>query len=81
MIEVHFFAQIREYLDTPSLNVNTSGPCSVADIKGLLAGRGERWQILASDQVLAAVNQVICDDGHTVRSGDEVAFFPPVTGG
>ncbi len=81
MIEVHFFAQLRERLDCASLRIEYPGRSCVADIRRLLAERGGNWEVLASDAVLSAVNQTLCDPQQVVCDGDEVAFFPPVTGG
>ena len=36
---------------------------------------------LEEGKLLAAVNQTLTSFEHPVASGDEVAFFPPVTGG
>jgi molybdopterin synthase sulfur carrier subunit len=48
-----------------------------------LVAKGQPWSMaLASDQVLRiAVNHQIVDASQVVAAGDEVAFFPPVTGG
>ncbi|RTF81482.1 MoaD/ThiS family protein, partial [Serratia marcescens] len=44
--------------------------------------RGDRWALaLESGKLLAAVNQSLVAADHPLRAGDEVAFFPPVTGG
>ena len=55
----------------------------VAALRQLLAARGGEWAgALAPDRsVLCAVNQVIARPEQGVTDGDEVAFFPPVTGG
>lgn len=61
-------------------------PGSVVDVDSLLGwlrGRGPRFAAaLASDRVVkVAVNQAYARPGDPVRAGDEVALFPPVTGG
>lgn len=61
-------------------------PDDVADVAGLvtaLAARGPGHAAAFADraQVRAAVNQAFAAPGDPVRPGDEVAFFPPVTGG
>lgn len=86
MIKVLFFAQLREKLDCSRLEVPlkaaTNTPFTVADLKAQLASKGETWQSVFTDpQVLTAVNQVMCNSDTALVSGDEVAFFPPVTGG
>ena len=84
MIRVLFFARIREELDCPGLDLEWSR--DVADLESLqahLVGRhGEPWgSVLGSDNVIRAVNQVVVEGNPTLADGDEVAFFPPVTGG
>lgn len=54
---------------------------SVAELHQWLISRGKPWDALACEQVRYAVNQEIVKMGHPVQAGDEVAFFPPVTGG
>ncbi len=84
MIKVLFFARLREQLDTEMLEFE-AGPelPDIAAIIELLKQRGAEWsQVLADDQmVLMALNQEMTDNASAVKDGDEVAFFPPVTGG
>lgn len=54
---------------------------SVAELQQWLISRGKPWDALACEQVRYAVNQEIVKIGHPIQAGDEVAFFPPVTGG
>ena len=61
-------------------------PSDVRDIGGLraaLCARGGAWAeaLAETKRVRAAVNQDMADAGTAVRDGDEIAFFPPVTGG
>lgn len=81
MINVLFFAQIREVLKTDNLKVE-SPVTTVAELRALLQQKGQLWQeYLASGRTLVAVNQTLCDDQTMLKESDEVAFFPPVTGG
>ncbi|MGL9735990.1 MAG: molybdopterin synthase sulfur carrier subunit [Symbiopectobacterium sp.] len=76
-----FFAQVRELTQTDSLSLPT-GFSSVEDLRQALATRGERWALaLESSKLLIAVNQTLVEPSHLLRDGDEVAFFPTVTGG
>lgn len=74
-ITVKFFASLRERLGTAEREIDCAGVDTVEDA----------WRSITaeppSDKVLAAVNQRYADLGDPVRDGDEVAFFPPVTGG
>ena len=84
MISVLFFARIREQLGVARMEVEYGE--SVANLAALqqhLVGQGgEHWQaVLAADNVLRAVNQEAADLIQPLSDGDEVAFFPPVTGG
>lgn len=81
-LTVRFFARFREQLNTESLQLSVSPGQTVADIMVVLATRGGPWQELRSDQsVMVAVNQAMAKPSTPVKTGDEVAFFPPVTGG
>ena len=47
-----------------------------------LASKNEQWQALfGNTSLLNAVNHELVDSEQPIKSGDEVAFFPPVTGG
>ena len=84
MIKVLYFARLREQLVTDEevleLPVSTH---TVSDLLALLRARGDPWsQVLAEETAtLAAVNQEIARLETPIHDGDEVAFFPPVTGG
>lgn len=81
MIKIHFFASLRERLGLANINLEYSGEQSVESVKLQLLTRGEEWQLLAENNVLVALNQSICRPDAIVNDGDEIAFFPPVTGG
>lgn len=84
MIKVLFFARLREQLDTEMLELEAGpGLPNIAAIIELLKQRGGEWaEVLGDEQLmLMAVNQEVADADTAVRDGDEVAFFPPVTGG
>ena len=80
---VLFFAGLREALAMPSLSLRLpSGVATVGGLRDHLAERGETWQVLTRTRNLrAAVNQQMVGMDAPVKAGDEVAFFPPVTGG
>jgi len=83
MIEVHYFARLREQLATNQESLASDNLQTAADVMQHLRARGEVWaDVFAEDQlVMVAVNQEMCDAEQTIADGDEVAFFPPVTGG
>ena len=84
MVTVLYFASLRETLGKSSEQIAL--PSTVRDLEGLralLVARGGVWgQVLArSTPVRAAVNQSMAVGDTALADGDEVAFFPPVTGG
>ena len=81
MIKVLFFAQVRELVNTDSLTLDNEF-ATVEALRAHLAAQSGRWALaLDAGKLLAAVNQTLVEFNHPVTSGDEVAFFPPVTGG
>ena len=84
MLKVLFFASVRERLGCASLDWEWGGPGTTLDQlqAQLIAARGEPWQeVLGQDNMIRAVNQTVIDGDCELGDGDEVAFFPPVTGG
>jgi len=82
-VRVLYFAGLREALGSAGEEVDLAdGVASVADLRARIASRGGTWQQLAQAKNLrAAVNQAMVGFDAPVKAGDEVAFFPPVTGG
>ncbi len=82
-VSLKFFASIREQIGLSHQTLALSKPCAVGVIRSQLAAQGGSWeQSLGRQQrVLVAVNQEVVDETTTVHPGDELAFFPPVTGG
>lgn len=83
MIRILYFARLREQLGTGREDLAEEGPLTVADLVARLAARGGPWaEVFAPGPgLLSAVNQEMARPDTAVRAGDEVAFFPPVTGG
>ncbi|MDX9706934.1 MAG: molybdopterin converting factor subunit 1 [Azospira sp.] len=83
MIKILYFASLREKLGTSGESLEL--PAGVADVGGLLellAARGGEWADLpAVKNLKSAVNQDMARGDTPVKDGDEIAFFPPVTGG
>ncbi len=84
-ITIRYFAGVREAigLADEAWPVGVGVPSTAAGVREALVAKGQPWSMaLASDQVLRiAVNHQIVDASQVVAAGDEVAFFPPVTGG
>ena len=84
MIRVLYFARLREQLGVGSEVLPAPGtPASVEDIVTTLRGRGGLWAeaFEPNQTLLVAVNQELARWDTQVSDGDELAFFPPVTGG
>lgn len=81
MIKVLFFAQTRELVGVDELEVDATYE-TVEQLRSHLASQTGKWDIaLEEGKLLAAVNQSIVPLDSSLSDGDEVAFFPPVTGG
>jgi len=84
VIKISYFASIREQLGVADEALDIPADVlNVADLSSWLQReRGEKWSsALGNVSTLYAVNQEMVNAQHLLQSGDEVAFFPPVTGG
>ncbi|UCC55799.1 MAG: molybdopterin converting factor subunit 1 [Gammaproteobacteria bacterium] len=83
MVQLRFFASLRETLGVGDEQVVL--PDDITDISALtgwLQERNDIWHTALGDsRVHVAVNQVLVKPDCAVNDGDEVAWFPPVTGG
>ena len=84
MVTLIYFARLRESLGTGSEQLAL--PAGVRDLDGLralLMARGGAWAsgLAGNTPVRAAVNQDMAQGDTRISDGDEIAFFPPVTGG
>ena len=75
-IAVKFFASLREKVGKADTTLDSNTVSSVSDVWELASG----GQPMPSN-TLMAVNMDYVEATHAVTEGDEVAFFPPVTGG
>lgn len=81
MITVLFFAQTRELVGVDKLEVEAQFETAEA-LRHHLAEHGGKWALaLKAGKLLVAINQSIAPLSAKIKEGDEVAFFPPVTGG
>ncbi|WP_227814724.1 molybdopterin converting factor subunit 1 [Nitrogeniibacter aestuarii] len=82
-IKLLYFASLRESLGLADESLDLpEGVDTVGALRAHLSGRSETWGRLApGHNVRAAVNQAMAGDDASIKAGDEVAFFPPVTGG
>ncbi len=82
-VKVVLFASLRESLGESGFSLDLVDGCSVSGlVDALVKSRGQNWQdLLSGEKVLSAVNHTMVDPRQLLENGDEVAFFPPVTGG
>ena len=81
MNKIIFFAQIRELVEIDSIILDAN-QVSILELLEQLSKRGDKWALVFKERViLCAVNQVLVDSDYIIQAGDEIAFFPPVTGG
>ena len=81
MITVKFFAQLRERLARDEVKIDVPDNATVGGIIDALIAQDEGFTILNDAHLLHAVNHAMVPRDTAVKSGDEVALFPPVTGG
>ena len=84
MIRILYFARLREQLDSPGEELElTADMPDLAALTALLCRRGGPWEATLGpgQTVLSAVNQEMAQPHTPIRDGDEIAYFPPVTGG
>ena len=81
-VNILYFAQLREAVNAAEESLQLPAHIgTVAQLKEQLAQRNAQWQKAFSQTVLCAVNQTVALDEQVIQNGDEIAFFPPVTGG
>ena len=83
-IKVLYFASVREKLGKDAEEIELPGGiATIAGLRAHLQARGGAWaETLADSRLLrTAVNQDMAPPAAAIKPGDEVAFFPPVTGG
>jgi molybdopterin synthase sulfur carrier subunit len=83
MLTILYFARLHDQLgqdkETLELPANIS---NVGQLRDLLCERGEQWQqALTAKGIFIAVNQEVVNEDMPLSGDEEVAFFPPVTGG
>ncbi len=81
MLTILFFAQTRELIGCDSLTLPVDF-ATAEDLRRHLAAQGGKWALaLENGKLLVAINHTIVPMQTALNDGDEIAFFPPVTGG
>lgn len=84
MIRLKYFARLSEVFDSKAEEIEFGEQSkTVGTVIKQLIKRGEPWatEFSAETNFLIAVNHEMCDTDTELKEGDELAFFPPVTGG
>lgn len=82
MIKVLFFAKLRESLGQAEYRAEVDAALSVAALRERILSDKPAWRdALCAPNVIVARNQEVVDLDSLTQDGDEVAFYPPVTGG
>lgn len=84
MAEIRYFARLAEEVGLRAESVVLPAGCDrVEMLVELLSSRGEPFSgaLNGETPVLVAVNQEMSDRDAAITDHDEIAFFPPVTGG
>lgn len=76
VIIIKFFASLREHVGQAEAQISEAGISTVMD-----AWNSATDNRAMPENTLMAVNMDYVEASHPVKAGDEVAFFPPVTGG
>ena len=84
MLTIHYFASVREALG--KANEQLEFPDDIVNVEGLmkyLGASNPAFQSLieSENKILVAINQIVVDRNYMLSKNDEVAFFPPMTGG
>ena len=84
MLTIHYFASVREALDKNQEQIEL--PDSVTSVEELIDHLAQnnpdsRAVFESENKLLVAVNQTVVDRNFALTDNDEVAFFPPMTGG
>lgn len=80
-IRVKFFARLREQLGTAEVTVPVEHAPTLNALIDWLESERPQWRAALQAPLLRAVNQDMASGNPALAAGDEVALFPPVTGG
>lgn len=82
-LTLKYFASLADDLNCRQETLELKTPIAdVSALKQILTARGAAWtSALQANSTRCAINQVLAESESIIKDGDEIAFFPPVTGG
>ena len=82
-MKIIYFASIKESLDVSEEKIVLKKPCTILELITILIKKDKKYRFIFSDlaKVKCAVNSSYVDFNTVINNKDELAFFPPVTGG
>ena len=85
VVDILYFASVREAMDCDKEKIELAGATArVSDLVAVMATQNKRFlevQNAGVAPLLVSVNQELATSETAISEGDEVAFFPPMTGG
>ncbi len=84
MLQIHYFASVREAMGREREQIDSPPDVtSVAELIRHLRSRDSAFARMFAEHetLLAAVNQTVAGNEQVIADGDEIAFFPPMSGG
>lgn len=80
-IQLKFFARLREELGIAEIAIPADQAPNIDSLVGWLKTQHPQWREALEQPLMRAVNEEVVNGNVDLRPGDEVALFPPVSGG
>ncbi len=80
IVSVRLFARLKERVGATQIDIDVQEPATVSTLLRVIYSQ---YPVLQqhSSSLLVSINQEFADDSHPIAEGDEIALFPPVSGG